>query len=246
MMFEYLVFEENQALSETREVRLEVDEDKLSFLIDESGPYMLESGKQRGDYRWDVPTFLKNLEAFNVPSWDSDYYQPILDGYGWNLRYKEVGKPCKKISGSNDGPDCYEDFVDFLFSVSEEFKMIDYLRYTESENGVLVRKYELRTRDGHVDYKFSGPYFTDSELGEHQFDGDLYEYLTKLDDFGFKDWGEAYTDIPMLDGIDWILEFKYSGEPSRMLSGSNKGPKNLQEFVFALNPDNVMGRHVII
>ncbi len=245
-MFEYLVFEENQVFRETREIRLEVNEDKLSFRIDVSRPYVLGGGKQIGDYRWDVPTFLKKLEAFNVPTWDADYYQPMLDGYDWNLRYKEVGKPCKKITGSNDGPDCYEDFVDFLFSVSEEFKMIDYLRYTESENGVLIRKYELRIRDGHLDYKFSGPYFTDSELGEHQFEGYLFDYLDKLDQFGFKDWGDNYTDIPMLDGIDWILEFKYSGEPSRMLSDSNRGPKNLQKFVFALNPDNVMGRHVII
>ena len=48
----------------------------------------------------------------------------------------------------------------------------------------------------------------------------------------------------MLDGIDWILEYKYTGEDSVMISGSNKGPKNIQEFVFALNPENSRTGHV--
>ena len=124
--------------------------------------------------------------------------------------------------------------------------MLDYLRYTESENGVLYRKYEFRVRDEHLNYKLTGPYFSDEELGEHVFGGDVYVYLRKLMQFGFKEWEKPFVDVPMLDGIDWILEYKFSGESARMISGSNEGPKSIQEFVFALNPENISGTHAII
>lgn len=39
-----------------------------------------------------------------------------VDGKG--LRYKEVGKPCRKISGSNDSPDCFPAFVSHVSSVA--------------------------------------------------------------------------------------------------------------------------------
>ena len=32
----------------------------------------------------------------------------------------------------------------------------------------------------------------------------------------------------------------------RMISGSNEGPRSIQEFVFALNPENISGTHVMI
>ena len=124
--------------------------------------------------------------------------------------------------------------------------MLDYLRYTESENGVLYRKYEFRTREGKLEYKFSGPYFSDEELGEHVFDGDAFSYVRELERLGFRKWEKPFADVPMLDGIDWILEYRFSGEPARMISGSNEGPGSIQEFVFALNPGNVRGSHAII
>ena len=125
--------------------------------------------------------------------------------------------------------------------------MLDYLRYTESEKGVLYRKYELRIREGRLEYKFTGPYFSEEELGEHVYDGDAYSYSRKLEMTGFKLWDSSrFTDNTMLDGIDWILEYKCNGEDPVMISGSKKGPENIQKFVFALNPDNIRDNHVEI
>ncbi|MBP5161365.1 MAG: hypothetical protein ILP16_00070 [Spirochaetales bacterium] len=111
---------------------------------------------------------------------------------------------------------------------------------------MLFRKYEARIRDWKLNYKFTGPYFSDDELGEHVFDGDVYDYLMRLELTGFKKWDGNYIEVPILDGIDWILEYKFNGENPVMLSGSDKGPANIQEFLLALNPANDMAGHVEI
>ena len=120
-MFEYLVFNEIKTFTEDREIRIEVDEDSLRYCLKDNSLYvpgLPESRNQSGVYRGDADAFIRRLEAFDVPSWEEEYYQPVLDGYGWRLRYKEVGKPCRKITGSNDGPDCYYAFTSLLFSIS--------------------------------------------------------------------------------------------------------------------------------
>ena len=249
-MFEYLVFSEGEAFQGEKEIRIEVDGSKLRYRLHDETAYRIMPDyrqNEEGFYFGDAEFFIRRLESFDVPHWEGKYYIPACDGYWWNLRYKEVGKPCRKITGSNDCPDCFYEFVDHVFSVvREDIGMLDYLRYTESENGVLFRKYEARIRDWKLNYKFTGPYFSDNELGEHVFDGDVYDFLMRLDLTGFRKWDGNYTDVPMLDGIDWILEYKYTEENSVMISGSNKGPKNIQEFVFALDPDNIRAGHVEI
>ena len=120
-MFEYLVFCENQAFQGVEEIRIEVDGTKLRYrLLDETAGRMLsESSKEvEGVYSGDVEDFISRLESFDVPQWKEEYCIPACDGYSWELRYKEVGRPCRKITGSNDGPECYEDFVDHLLSIS--------------------------------------------------------------------------------------------------------------------------------
>ena len=62
----------------------------------------------------------------------------------------------------------------------------------------------------------------------------------------FMNWQRPYVETPMLDGMDWILEYRFSGEPDRMLSGSGEGPANIQEFVFALDPVNVREERLVI
>lgn len=116
-MFEYLVFDEHESFSFHREIRLEVDGDNIKYRIDGFGIALIDSEKKSGIYRGDAAVFIHRLESFDVPHWKDEYRGPACDGYSWNLRYKEVGKSCRKFSGSNDGPDCYDRFVDLLFSV---------------------------------------------------------------------------------------------------------------------------------
>ena len=245
-MFEYLVFNDEGSQFWDREIRIEVSGRDILFRRT-GNDYGFKKGMIEGRYKGNPEEFISVLEAFHVERWKDEYFEPILDGHSWTLRYKEVGKPCRMIVGCNAYPEEFGDFVNHLFSVAREVPMLDYLRYTESENGVLFRKYEMRIRDGKLYYKFSGPYFSEVELGEHTYDGDAYSYSKKLEKACFKLLNESkYVSVPMLDGIDWILEYKFTGKDSVMISGSNKGPKNIQEFVFALNPENCRSGHVEI
>ena len=120
-MFEYLVFSEENAFQGQQEIRIEVDGTRLRYrLLDETICKILpESEKEvEGIYCGDINAFICQLESFDIPKWKDEYFIPACDGYSWELRFKEVGKPCRKISGSNDCPDCYEEFVDHLFSIT--------------------------------------------------------------------------------------------------------------------------------
>ena len=119
-MFEYLVLNEYQPFSWNREIRLEVDGTSIKFRR-KGNEYGFPDGMVvEGTYSGDSLSLLKEIEGFNVSQWSDLYSGPVIDGYGWNLRYKEVGKPCKKISGSNGGPEKYYDFVKLLCSISEK------------------------------------------------------------------------------------------------------------------------------
>ncbi len=124
--------------------------------------------------------------------------------------------------------------------------MLDYLRYTESENGVLFRKYEIKVRDGKLVCKYTGPYFLDEEAGEHVYGDDVHSFLEKLENLGFMSWQRPFVQLPMLDGMDWLLEYRFSGESDRMIGGSGEGPANLAQFVFALDPVNVREERLVI
>lgn len=120
-MFEYLVFSEENAFQGQQEIRIEVDGARLRYrLLDETICKILpESGKEvEGIFSGNFEDYIHKLEAFEVPQWKDGYDMLACDGYSWDLRYKEVGKPCRKITGSNDCPECYEEFVDHLFSIS--------------------------------------------------------------------------------------------------------------------------------
>ena len=122
-MFEYLVFNEIQTFSKDREIRIEVDGEDLRYRLEDKSLYvpgLPESSNRSGIYKGDVAAFIRSLELFDIPNWKDEYYIPACDGYIWELRYKEVGKRCRKITGSNDYPECFDSFVDLLFSVAME------------------------------------------------------------------------------------------------------------------------------
>lgn len=122
-MFEYLVFREGYAFQGDREVRIEVDGKGLRYRINDGRLYRIvpaSGNPSEGVYRGNGELFISRLEAFGVPGWKDRYHVPATDGYWWNLRYKEVGKPCRKISGSNDSPDCFDEFVSHVVSIAAD------------------------------------------------------------------------------------------------------------------------------
>ena len=117
-MFEYLVFYEYISLSTwSREIRIERVEDSLRYRIKRTGYPCVETEITEGVYEGDAYSFIEKLEGFHVEEWPLEFFAPILDGHGWSLRYKEVGKPCRKITGSNAFPECYKEFINHLGSV---------------------------------------------------------------------------------------------------------------------------------
>ena len=119
-MFEYLVYYEYQSLTPWfKEIRIETDGEKLRYRLKENG-YGLNEEVSDGVYDGDVEAFINKLGSFHVEQWKLEYSKPKADGYGWSLRYKEVGKPCRKIKGSNAYPDCFNDFLDLLIKVPSE------------------------------------------------------------------------------------------------------------------------------
>ena len=119
-MFEYLVYYEYKSLTPwSKEIRIETDGEKLRYRLKETG-YGLNGEVSDGLYEGDVEAFINKLESFHIEQWPLEFFKPVLDGYGWSLRYKEVGKPCRKIKGSNAYPDCFKDFLDLLVTVPSE------------------------------------------------------------------------------------------------------------------------------
>lgn len=117
-MFEYLVFYDYIALSTwSREIRIERVGDSIQYRIKRTDYYGGDRKIAEGEYEGESDRFIEKLEGFHVEEWPLCFFQPVLDGHAWNLRYKEVGKPCRKIEGSNAFPECYPEFISLLESV---------------------------------------------------------------------------------------------------------------------------------
>lgn len=205
-MFEYLVFEEHVGIAYNREVRIEVDGCCLRYRIDGYGPEMQDSGKGSGVYIGNTEAFLGRLDEFCVPGWKVEYFRDCLDGYNWSLRYKEVGKPCRKISGFNDGPDCYEDFTELLFSISKEGIMPK----REGKKKEIISEISEKVADEILKLKI-GSKTTISDLVSSIFTKRGYSLIHISPEFGWvwtKDDGATYaiTDMDQFDILDAVEE----------------------------------------
>lgn len=117
-MFEYLVFEEASFFSSSREIRLERDGDLIRYRKKQMGYGYAEENTSVGVYKGDSKAFISKLENLHIEDWPTEFFEPVLDGQSWTLRYKEVGKKCRIISGSNSFPDCYKKLVKLLESAT--------------------------------------------------------------------------------------------------------------------------------
>ena len=112
IVFEYLVLNEHQAYMWNREIRVEVDGDSIRYRRKGNEYGFPRDMVLEGTYKGDGSAFLRKLESLDVSRWSDAYLEPALEGYGWNLRYKEVGKPCKKTIGFNCSPERFHEFLD--------------------------------------------------------------------------------------------------------------------------------------
>ena len=63
----------------------------------------------------------RKLSKLKIDGWKKEFVDPgILDGTQWELEYKEQGKRCRHIYGSNDYPECWNDFIEAIGDVVPE------------------------------------------------------------------------------------------------------------------------------
>ena len=71
--------------------------------------------------RADFDEFMKELKNINFNSWKREYINPaVLDGAGWEIEYC-YNDTIKKMIGSNDYPEEWDDFMDILSSLLKKF-----------------------------------------------------------------------------------------------------------------------------
>lgn len=134
-MFEYLCFTEHTWPTPDEELRLDYSDGKLYFkhtqgfvFPEMEGAYgknrmrivslkMSSFPEMEGTYGGNLEEFVKKLEDLHIENWKKEYFGPVLDGHGWDLSYKEVGKKTKHMKGSNAYPENYEDFHALIYSI---------------------------------------------------------------------------------------------------------------------------------
>lgn len=63
----------------------------------------------------------RRLSQLKINGWKKEFVDSgILDGTQWELEYKEQGKRCRHIYGSNDYPECWNDFIEAIGDVVPE------------------------------------------------------------------------------------------------------------------------------
>jgi len=61
------------------------------------------------------------ISQLKINGWKKEFVDSgILDGTQWELEYKEQGKRCRHIYGSNDYPECWNNFIEAIGDVVPE------------------------------------------------------------------------------------------------------------------------------
>ena len=68
--------------------------------------------------------WLAKIDALNIFDWDKDYSAEALDGKQWELTFKD-GKEVYRGHGSNDYPENFERFLDWLDALAPELEFVN-------------------------------------------------------------------------------------------------------------------------
>ena len=75
--------------------------------------------------KWRSKRWLKKFDAFHCEEWQDSYFEDIMDGTQWELRYKYQGIPERRIIGSNAYPDGWERFKKWVDATVSELPRVE-------------------------------------------------------------------------------------------------------------------------
>lgn len=119
-MIEKIVFEIGGFFSGYKQVKIWAEDEKVfkaynGDFNDSDNEYAVEFQEE------EIKVLEGRLSQLKINGWKREYVDSeILDGIQWELEYKEQGKRCIHIYGSNDYPECWNDFMEALGEVIPE------------------------------------------------------------------------------------------------------------------------------
>ena len=204
---------------------------------------LLECNKKKSPAVEVSDEWLKEFDVLNVFSWEKDYYNAeILDGTQWELIYKH-GRRLYHGHGSNDYPENFEKFLDWLDKLIPELFFVnrrrlekitlDYSResaigYTNYEQMIIDRREKTLTLDKNGYYTKSRHVYKFGENIEQIFDAaqDFFDAL-EVDATDENYPAQIKIELARHDGSIENIAAPYSGN---FLPGISVFADKLQSF----------------
>lgn len=119
-MLEKLIFEIGGFFSGYKQVKIWFENGKMLKVY--KGDFDKLNLEYVGEVEAKEQLFLESsLAKIRINSWKKEYVDPdVRDGTQWELEYKEQGKRGRHIYGSNDYPECWNDFIETIGIVVPE------------------------------------------------------------------------------------------------------------------------------
>lgn len=115
-MIEKIIFEIDGFFSGYKQVKIWAEDGKV--LKAYKGDFNDLDNEYTGELQEEIKVLERRLSQLKINRRKKELVDSgILDGTQWELEYKEQGKRCRHIYGSNDYPECWNDLIEAIGEV---------------------------------------------------------------------------------------------------------------------------------
>ena len=115
-MIEKIIFEIGEFFSGYKQVKIWAEDGKV--LKAYKGDFNDLDNEYTGELQEEIKVLERRLSQLKINRRKKELVDSgILDGTQWELEYKEQGKRCRHIYGSNDYPECWNDLIEAIGEV---------------------------------------------------------------------------------------------------------------------------------
>ena len=115
-MIEKIIFEIGGFFSGYKQVKIWAEDGKV--LKAYKGDFNDLDKEYTGELQEEIKVLERRLSQLKINRRKKELVDSgILDGTQWELEYKEQGKRCRHIYGSNDYPECWNDLIEAIGEV---------------------------------------------------------------------------------------------------------------------------------